>query len=371
MKIGFDAKRAFFNKSGLGNYSRSTISLLQKYFPEIEYFLYTPSLKTAVSFNLNNSTKIVSPKYLNKISPSFWRTFNLSKQIEKDEIEIYHGLSNELPKNIAKTKTKSIVTIHDLIFLRYPEFYSKIDRKIYLKKFRHACLEADKVLAISKQTKNDIENFLEIDKSKIEVVYQTCDSSFAIEKMEVEKSEIRRKYNLPENYLLYVGTIEERKNLLTIVKALHLGKIDIPLIVIGKSTEYLKKVLSYISENNMKNINILKNVDFVDFPAIYQMAEIFIYPSVFEGFGIPIIEALYSKTPVITTKGGCFNETGGQNSLYISPYNVSEMTEAINRILYDTNLQKTIAASGFEFVQKFNEDIVASNIFSLYQKLLS
>jgi len=371
MRIGFDAKRAFLNRSGLGNYSRSTINLLQKYFPENEYFLYTTSLENKADFNFSNRTNTISPKNnLGKIIPSIWRTFQLAKQISEDRIEIYHGLSNELPRKINKIKTKSIVTIHDLIFLRYPEFYKKIDRKIYLQKFKYSCEVADIVFAISEQTKSDIVNFLKIDEAKIEVVYQSCNSIFTQKKSESDKNKIRKKYNLPQQYLLYVGTIEERKNLLTIIKALHRGKIDIPLIVIGKTTPYYNKVLSYISENDLTQIQFLTNADFEDFPEIYQMAEIFIYPSVFEGFGIPIIEALYSQTPVITSKGGCFSETGGKHSIYISPFAVDEMIDAINKVLFDTELQNEMKLKGLEYVQRFNEDKVAENIFFHYKNLV-
>ena len=120
-----------------------------------------------------------------------------------------------------------------------------------------------------------------------------------------------------------VGTIEKRKNVLSIIKAIK--EIDTKLVVIGKKTAYFTEINTYILENNLQNkVIFLENVELKELAAIYKIATVFIYPSVFEGFGIPIIEALYSKTPVISSKGGCFLEAGGENSIYINALNPEE-----------------------------------------------
>ena len=136
MKIGFDAKRAFYNKSGLGNYSRSTIELLTKYYPSHDYLLFTPSTEDSLNFKIRDKVQIIEPKlFLSRTFKSYWRTFRLSKKIFEYDLDIYHGLSGELPyKADKKSDSKLIVTIHDLIFLRYPELYNKVDRKIYYQK---------------------------------------------------------------------------------------------------------------------------------------------------------------------------------------------------------------------------------------------
>ncbi len=371
MKIGFDAKRAFFNSSGLGNYSRSTIELLTKYYPAHKYLLYTPSTKDSIKFNIPEKVKIYEPKrFLSKLFKSYWRTFRIANKINEHKLDIYHGLSGELPNKAHKrSNAKLIVTIHDLIFLRYPKLYNSVDRKIYYQKTKYACEIADTVIAISEQTKTDIINFLEIDETKIEVVYQGCNSKFQKEVNTKKKIELAQKYNLPENFILNVGTIEERKNCLFILKAIKHGKIKTPLIVIGKQTEYQEKLTSFASENNLEDmLFIYNNIPFEDLPGIYQQAEIFIYPSVFEGFGIPIIEALYSKVPVITTKGGVFSETGGFSSIYVEPNNEEELSKAIKSILSDKKLKEKMISEGYEFVQKFNEEKIATNLMNTYLK---
>ncbi|NPA44426.1 MAG: glycosyltransferase family 4 protein [Chlorobi bacterium] len=371
MKIGFDAKRAFFNNSGLGNYSRSTIELLTKFYPYHNYVLYTPSTDGAIKFNIPKKVEIYEPqKLLSKVFKSYWRTFRITKKIKEHNLDVYHGLSGELPnKAHLKTNTKLIVTIHDLIFIRYPELYKPVDRKIYYQKAKYSCDIADRVIAISEQTKSDIIQFLNVDENKIDVVYQGCNNLFHKEVETTKKIEVAQKYNLPEKYILNVGTVEKRKNALSILKAIKFGNIDIPLIIVGRETEYQKELQKYALENNLEDkLIVLNNVPLEDLPAIYQQALMFVYPSVFEGFGIPILEAMYSKIPVITTKGGVFSETGGHSSIYVEVDNIEKLSKAIINIYEDDDLRQKIINDGIEFVQKFNDDKIASNLMNVYLK---
>jgi len=371
MEIGFDAKRAFYNKSGLGNYSRSTIELLTKFYPSNNYHLFTPSTENSVKFNIPENVKIIEPKlFLSRTFKSYWRTFRLSKKIREYNLDIYHGLSGELPYNAnKKSNAKFIVTIHDLIFIRYPELYNSVDKNIYFQKAKYACEIADIVIAISEQTKSDLINFFGLDESKIEVVYQGCHSNFRAEVDTNTLIEIAGKYNLPENYILNVGTIEKRKNSLSVLKAVNEGKIDTVFIIVGGKTEYQDEILKYARDNKIENkLMILNDVPFKDLPAIYQQADIFVYPSLFEGFGIPIIEALNSKIPVITTKGGVFSETGGFSSKYVEPDNIEKLSDAIISILEDQDLRKKMISEGLEYASKFNDEKIASNLMNVYLK---
>jgi glycosyltransferase involved in cell wall biosynthesis len=371
MKIGFDAKRAFFNISGLGNYSRNVLRALYLYFPENEYVLYTPSGKGCLFKATEGKFIIKEPAgFIHRNFPGYWRSFSLAGQVKKDKPDIFHGLSHELPYNIHKSGIKTAVTVHDLIFLRFPHLYRYADRKIYQRKFRYACKIADLVIAVSKQTANDIKNFFGIDESRIKVIYQGCNPVFRKELNNAEKERIRKKYGFPESYVLYVGTIEERKNLLSLLKAMDAGKLKLPLVVIGARTGYYKKVKKYIDQSKEREVYFLESIVNEDLPAIYQAAYVFVYPSVFEGFGIPVIEALYSKTPVITSKYGCFPEAGGPLSLYVDPFNIEELADAIKRVVEDSGLRKRMASEGYGYVQKFNDNIVATNIINAYKNLL-
>ena len=371
MRIGFDAKRAFFNFSGLGNYSRNTISCLGSRFPEHEYHLYIPKRKLKIPEKEFGKYALEYPQsWAGRKFSSFWRSYWLGRRLEKDGIDIYHGLSNEIPFDMPWPQVRSVVTIHDLIFMRYPGWYKPIDRKIYIKKARHACRESDRIIAISNQTSSDIQEYIGTAREKIDVVYQGCDQVFYSPVSDQEKKSLKLKYSLPSGYLLYVGTIEPRKNLLKIVQALRTGSLDIPLIIIGRATPYIDKVRQYIGDHSMKNIMFLKDVPSEDLPGLYQMAEIFIYPSRFEGFGIPILEALASRTPVITSAGGVFPEAGGSSSAYIDPDKPEELAGTIHKILGDSELRMSMSEEGYTHALQFTEDIISDNIMQVYRKVL-
>jgi glycosyltransferase involved in cell wall biosynthesis len=370
MNIGFDAKRALFNRSGLGNYSRSTIGLLARFYPEHHYSLFTGS-KSYELFQPSGNQIIVEPEsgLINAI-PSLWRSWGIHHQIQSQKLDIYHGLSNELPWSIKKTRAKSVVTIHDLIFLRYPEYYPLTDRRIYKLKFQHACRVADKIIATSEATKADIVSYFGTDPHKIAVVYQTCDPVFRIPLSMDVKAVTKRKYELPEHFILYLGTIEKRKNALTLVKAYLNENIDIPLVIAGKPTVYLDEIKYFLKDKpGGKRIIFRHNIESPDLPALYQSAKIFVFPSVFEGFGIPILEALYSGTPVITSRGSCFAETGGDAALYCDPYDAQQMGKCISEVLNDAAGRETMIEKGFLHSQKFDEIHVAENLMRVYMHL--
>ena len=158
--------------------------------------------------------------------------------------------------------------------------------------------------------------------------------------------------------------------MLAVIKAMHKHKIFYPLVIVGRPTGYLDEIRNYIEEYNLKNIYFLHDVPIDDLPALYQMVEMFIYPSLFEGFGIPIVEALCSKTPVITSKGGCFAEAGGESSIYIDPYNVDEIADAIKSVINNTSLRVSMISEGYSYVQQFRLENIAGNIMRTYEKIL-
>ena len=373
MRIGFDAKRAFTNNTGLGNYSRDTIRILSNFYRENKFFLYTPKKTKNQRLNFIDDYPnifIRTPKSLiGNLLKSYWRSKSIVRDLFNNKIDVYHGLSHEIPLGIEKTNIKSVVTIHDLIYIRYPKLFSAINRKIYDKKFRSSCAKSNQIIAISNQTKQDIIEFFKIPEKKIHVIYQGCNTIFQKEISAQKKKQVKDKCQLFEKYLLYVGTIEERKNLMTLLKSLK----NLPqhkLIIIGDGKSYKNKCQKYIKANNLqKRTKFLSGLEIEEMASIYQQAEILIYPSIFEGFGIPIIEALFSKIPVITTKGGCFKEAGGPSSIYIDPLSVNEITSAINLIDKDENLRKRIINEGFQYVQKFTDEKIAKNIMQLYNSL--
>jgi glycosyltransferase involved in cell wall biosynthesis len=383
MNIGFDAKRVYQNTTGLGHYSRTLVTSLAKYFANNEYYLFAPKLTDIFNAdNFKNIHTITPSQFPSTTLKSAWRSNWVKKDLLQHKIDIYHGLSHEIPFGINKTNIKSVVTIHDLIFERYPKQYSKIDTQIYRQKFKYACANANKIIAISEQTKKDIIDFYKIDEKKIEVCYQSCNDIFRQEINNEEKNRIKELYNLPDKFFLTVGSIIERKNLLTIVKALHQLKqtINIPLVVIGNGGGYKALVKDYIAKNNLQNDVIFlsdkegaKDLEgfknSADFPAIYQQAIAMIYPSTFEGFGIPVLEALCSRVPVITSNVSCLPEAGGEAALLIDPFSVNEMTAAMKKVFNDVNFATEMKAKGLIHAEKFSQEKTATAVMNVYKNL--
>ena len=374
MKIGFDAKRIFNNTTGLGNYSRSLVRNLQEFYPENQYHLFSPEVKRAE----HSKHFLASTKFKVHISKtrlkSYWRSFSIVKDLKVAGIEIYHGISNELPHNLSQAGIKSIVTIHDLIFKIYPETYSISERIIYDRKFRYACQKADKIVAISESTKKDIIRFYDIAASKIEVIYQTCNPIFYNLRSTEENEKVLATYHLPQSFFLYVGSIEQRKNLKLIIEAYKTSAtaIKIPLVIIGKGGDYKNECTKLISQFALDSYFIwmdnLGNNEHLQ--SIYQQAKALIYPSFYEGFGLPVTEALLSKTPVITSDTSSLREAGGPHSIYIDPKNSTALSTAILNIIEDPNLVSTMVGNGYEYAQRtFNTRNLTDKMMHCYQSI--
>lgn len=366
MKIGFDGKRAANNLTGLGNYSRSLIANMAQFFPQNQYFVYTPRIKDTPQISSFLSREHIMAK-LPDSGGSLWRTFGIKRQLATDDIDLFHGLSHEIPVNLKAIDLPAVVTIHDLIFLKFPQYYGVIDRFIYKLKCRYACEHADKIIAISECTKRDIIEFFKTDPQKIEVVYQGCDDSFKIPASPEKKTALRLKFQLPEKYILNVGTIETRKNLLTLIRALKHVNESYKLVVVGRRTAYADLVLKEINLLGLNSrIIFLQNVPFDELPVIYQMAGVFVYPSVYEGFGIPVIEALCSGVPVVAAKGSCLEEAGGPDSIYIAPSDHQGFANAINHILDSPRLMGQMKINGLSYVQRFDHELLSRKMMTIY-----
>ncbi|MGS0524636.1 glycosyltransferase [Zobellia nedashkovskayae] len=194
MRIGYDAKRIFHNNTGLGNYGRDVIRILKKFTTINQFYLYTTSVSSKKRFEDSAEIVVKLPNNLfwKKLS-SLWRLGPVASQVKKDKVNLYHGLSGEIPSGLKRKSIPTIVTVHDLIFFSHPHYYSFFDRIIYSLKSKHAAKNADKIIAISEQTKRDVIKYLKAEDSKIEVVYQGCNKAFKQAYNQAEKDAVQKK----------------------------------------------------------------------------------------------------------------------------------------------------------------------------------
>lgn len=362
IRIAYDAKRAFCNRRGLGNYSRDVIRLVQTYAPDNTFVL----LGQPTALYAPTGAEIISPKGLWRLCPGLWRSFGCLPSIK--EVDLYHGLSGELPFGIHRTPVKKVVTIHDLLVLRYPHLYSPGYRKLFAAKMRYAVRTADIVIAISGQTKSDLVHYLHADEQKIRIVYQGCNGIFREPVTAGKITEVRAAYSLPESYILYVGALEERKNLHTLVKALAQAGLNIPLVLVGGESAYGNALQQQALQSGVP-LRILSGVPQADLPALYHEAAVFVYPSLFEGFGIPVLEAMCVGTPVLTSTGSCFAEVGGEAALYADPAQPEEIAAQLTKILSNPALRNQMVKRGHVQAEKFSDRKVAQNLLNVYHEL--
>lgn len=374
LTIGYDAKRAVSNGTGLGNYCRTLLNDLGTIDTTDSFRLYVPDLgrdDLRSQLDMPRNMSFVTPaNKLVKPLRSLWRIKGIVNDLKRDGVDIYHGLTGELPLGLSEAGIKSVVTIHDLIFMRHPEYYSPIDVAIYKWKFRNAIRQANRIIAISECTRRDIMELGEIDDSRIDVVYQSCDTRFRLQVSPEQKQDVRARYSLPKRYVLFVGTIEERKNALLAAQALPYLSDEIHLVLVGRQTAYAKTITSFARQNGLANrIHMLSGVPTSDLYAIYQQAECFVYPSRYEGFGIPVIEAIQSRLPVIACTGSCLEEAGGPDNVYVDPDEPQEMAMAIKSITDNPDAARQIVTRSLDYIRRFENGNVAQEMLNVYRSL--
>ena len=338
--IGFDAKRAFNNASGLGNYSRDHLRMCHSHLPEQSLCLFTPGKKepfTNFAADWANTEVVMPRRGFGKLSPSWWRSFGLMPELRRRDLSVFHGLSASLPAGIARWRGKKVVTIHDLIFEKYPRWYKRADRVIHRRKVQHAVKAADVVVAISQETADDLTRFYNVPSSKIRVIYQSCHPAFRIvgEPGGVTDS-------LPDNYALYVGTIEPRKHLGELLEAVAKTR-DLPLVVVGRKTAYFKQIAKRYGELQQTGLLYEIQPDMAGLAEVMRKASFVCYPSQAEGFGIPMVEALFSGVPILAGNSPCLREVGGDAALYVNPFDVEAIETAYRQLSDDAALRAYMA----------------------------
>jgi len=350
MKIAYDAKRYYHNHTGLGNYSRTVVGGVQTDFPEIDCVLYDEK--------------------------SWSRTFHLGRKAKAEGCDLFHGLSNELPMDIVHAGIPSLVTLHDVAWRTFPKMYHWADRQIYDFKYGRACKNATKVLAISESTKRDCMRFYGIPEENIEVLYQPVGPNFYTPLNETEiAEELKKLPTLPKEFILNVGSINARKNLLGLVQALERIPADLrpPLVVIGNGHEYRREVERYIAQHQMeKDVLILGNVnDSKTLQALYSRCLVMAYPSFYEGFGLPVVEAALQKAPVLTSTVSSLPEAAGDGAILADPTSVESIHDGLSKLLDDRSFAQELGNKAYRYaVSNFDAKVQTRKLVAIYEKML-
>lgn len=374
MQLGYDAKRAFHNHTGLGNYARTLLGYLLQLYPQHQYHLFTPGLgNTDAGGELLRHRQVYVHRPKRQANPNSWRRRGMVADVQEAKVQVYHGLSHELPIGLSGKGVPQVVTMHDTIFMDRPQDYPWIDRQVYKRKVVHASKQADVIIAISQHTKEDLIRHFDIPEEKIRVVYQSYQSIFSLPVSKAYCETLLKKYKLPRNFLLYVGSVVPRKHLLTLIDALALMPKDQrpPLVVVGSGGSYLRQVRSSIRRRKLINdVYFPKGVTNSELVGFYYLSKCLVYPSRYEGFGLPVVEALMCGTPVITGKSSALPEAGGPGALYLEEYTGEALLQLLEILLGNDALQQELAKNGWEYVKRFAPEKVTGDLVEIYRELV-
>jgi len=366
MKIAIDVSQIAYEGTGVASYTRDLVINLLRYDKSNRYLIFAYSFRK-ISL-IENFFNLLRQDYENvsfKILPVPQTLANLLWNrlhyplLEKfiGPVDIYHSSDwIQIPSS-----AKKITTVHDLIVYRYPQTSAAKILATQKKRLQHVKHECQMILADSSATKKDLIDILKIDPNKIEVVYPGVSDAFNPQKKLLIKK-VLKKYNLKPPFILAVGKNEPRKNLEKVISAHQQLNLPIRLVIVsseGWGREFKKE----------KNVNVLKSVGVAELPAIYSSASILIYPSLYEGFGLPIIEAMKCGCPVITSDRGSLKEVADAAALIVNPESDFEIARSCEKILKDEMLRKKLIRDGFENAKRFSWEKSARKLISIYNSL--
>mgnify|MGYP001565565487 CR=1 FL=1 len=369
MKIGIDVRCLMVdNYSGISWYTFNLLNSLFVLDHDNEYILFYNNSQSVnlPRFDYNN-VRYAGFRYSNKILNLMFVLFNWPK-IDK----MIGGVDVFFMPNInfsaLSGNCKKVVTVHDLSYLIYPQFStlkSRFWHKILMAK--KIIQQADGVIAVSSSTKNDLIDLLKIEESKIKVIYEGVDHKFQIINNQVELDNVSKKYKLPDKFILYLGTLEPRKNIESIIEAYSKLKTDHYLVIGGATGWKTQRIMALVQKND--KIKIIGYVAEEDKRGLYNLADLFVYPSYYEGFGLPPVEAMACGTPVIAGSNSSQVEVIKNGGLLVDPYNINEITKAMEIMLANKELRDEFITAGLKVARDYQWDKTAKETLEIFDNL--
>jgi glycosyltransferase involved in cell wall biosynthesis len=369
MKIGFDARDLIGCRTGVGRYLLNLVNALSNVTMDNEYHLYTHK---KLEEKLFDDTQNVHIKNINGYK-YLWKNIFFPISLLSDKIDLVH-----IPSYSAMwfPPCKSVVTIHDMIFAKHPEWAANkkqyIRFKYYVKK---TAKKADAIIVVSKTSKKEVIELTGVPEEKIYVTYLAADKIYKVQDNIDKLGRIKQKYSFDKKYILYVGSIHPRRNLERLLKSFALLKkrTNVPhnLLLVGLSFSPKEKLFQKAKELDLeKDIKYLGYVPDEDLVSLYNFADIFVYPSLYEGFGIPVLEAMACGTPVITSNISSLPEVSGDAAYLIDPYSIEEIYSAMQSILFNKEVRNKLVKKGFERTKNFDWKKTAEQTFYVFNEVM-
>jgi glycosyltransferase involved in cell wall biosynthesis len=372
MRICIDASPAVHHRAGLGRYTQELMAALLDIDSENEYIAFynrpseaqvDPPLDRLPHLTTDLRTK---PWRMSALLAHFART---SQDRLFPEVDLFHGTDHLLPR---LTRLKSVFTLHDLVFCFYPQTHKPLNRWFLTLMMPRFLRAADAVIAVSESTKRDAIQTYGIDEAKITVIYEGVSSRFRRASPEAIAA-VRHKYGLPDQFFLSLGTIEPRKNLTSLLEAYHALRNEgssLGLVIAGK-----KGWLYSGFFNRMRELGLERDVLFPgfvpdqDLPALYSAADLFVFPSLYEGFGLPVLEALACGTPVVASNASSLPEVAGEAALLVDPSSVEALVTAVKAVVGNRRLREDLHERGPKQAARFNWQTAARETLAVYTSL--
>ncbi len=369
MRIAIDATVLPEKLGGAGVYVLNLISALSKIDRENEYFIFVEK-RNIKKFNLANNFRLLGVRDMPRSLRLIWEQIVFPFLLKRYKIRILH--SPRYTTSWLRFGWKSVVTFHDMLFLLFPQKHNILKRFFYCWMLPIAAKKAERIIAVSSSTKKDIMKLLNISSEKIRVIYLGIGSLYhPLEKKEVE--DFRRKEEIFGSFILYVGTLKKRKNVLNIIRAYKKIKekgIKEKLVIVGNKSGEYQNIYKAVKRSKLeKDVFFSGYVDEALLPFYYNSAFLFIYPSLYEGFGLPILEAMASGTPVITSNVSSLPEVVGDAAILVNPNNIEEMAEMMQKVLTNQKLREKMREKGLKRAKLFSWERCARETLNLYEEI--
>lgn len=371
--IGIDARLfGTAQAAGIGTYAEELVGNLIKIDEENRYTVFIPrEISDFFPFYAKNLKKrvVAYPHY------SYSEQLLYPGVLAAAQLDLIHYTNFNSP--VFYTRSKSVVTIHDLTLWFYPGRRAEnwLRRWAYRHVIRKSCENATRVIAVSQHTKKDIVKYLKIDPNKVDVVYEGVPSRYRPIKDSKKIEAIKTKYNISRPFFLYVGQWRPHKNLVRMLRAFallrHRYNVDYQLVLVGKADADAPEVKTTIKKLGIQEAVIITGyVADGDLPYFYSEAEAFIFPSLYEGFGIPPLEAMASGTPVLSSSASVMPEVLGDAALFFDPTNIEDMAQAMHKLVTTYRTKRELREKGFRQVKKYSYTKMAQQTLAVYKKVL-